>query len=88
MNKVNSRENFALFADHWSPKVVGEVMSLRDGNLATARRYCANATASGTTDKPTEARLTPNLWGFPAVPRGDAEKDIEDLLDSKLNVKP
>ena len=25
MNKVNLREKFALFADHWSLKVVGEV---------------------------------------------------------------
>ena len=25
MNKVNLREKFALFADHWSPKVVGDL---------------------------------------------------------------
>ena len=25
MNKVNLREKFARFADHWSPKVVGEL---------------------------------------------------------------
>ncbi len=25
MNKMNLREKFALFADHWSPKVVGEL---------------------------------------------------------------
>jgi mannose-6-phosphate isomerase-like protein (cupin superfamily) len=25
VNKVNLREKFALFADHWSPKVVGDL---------------------------------------------------------------
>ena len=25
MDKVNLREKFALFADHWSPKIVGEL---------------------------------------------------------------
>lgn len=25
MNKVNLREKFALFADHWTPKVVGDL---------------------------------------------------------------
>ena len=25
MSKVNLREKFALFADHWSPKVVGDL---------------------------------------------------------------
>jgi hypothetical protein len=75
------------------------VLSSRDGNLTTARKYWANATASGTTDEPTEARLTPNLWGFvrfqssrteldlkPKIPRG--KDDIDDLLDSKLEKKP
>lgn len=70
------------------------VLSSRDGNLTTARKYWANATASGTTDEPTEARLTPNLWGFvrfqpsrtemelkPKIPRG--KQDIDDLIDGK-----
>ena len=71
------------------------VLSSRDGNLTTTRKYWANATASGTTDEPTEARLTPNLWGFvrfqpslaeiqlkPKIPRG--KETIDDLLDSKF----
>ena len=71
------------------------VLSSRDGNLTTARNYWANTTASGTTDEPTEARLTPNLWGFmrfqpsrtemqlqPKIPRG--KETIDDLLDSIL----
>ncbi len=75
------------------------VLSSRDGQLTTARKYWANATASGTTDEPTEAKLTPNLWGFvrfqpsrsemerkPKIPRG--QEDIDDLLDSKLDRKP
>lgn len=75
------------------------VLSSRDGNLTTARKYWANAMASGTTDEPTEARLTPNLWGFvrfqpsraeldlkPKIPRG--KEDLDDLLDSKLEKKP
>ncbi|MCE9567337.1 MAG: hypothetical protein K8U57_35495, partial [Planctomycetes bacterium] len=68
------------------------VLSSRDGNLTTARKYWANATAGGTTDEPTEARLTPNLWGFvrfqltreemrPKLPSG--KEDIDDLLDTK-----
>jgi hypothetical protein len=71
------------------------VLSSRDGQLTIARKYWANATASGTTDEPTEARLTPNLWGFvrfqpsreemqlkPKIPRG--KETIDDLLDSKF----
>lgn len=72
------------------------VLSSRDGNLTTARHYWANAAASGTTDEPTEARLTPHLWGFvrmqpalgdlrPKLPAG--KEDIDDLLDIKTKKK-
>ena len=39
------------------------VLSTQDGHHTTARRYWANKMAVGTTDEPTEARLTPGLWG-------------------------
>ena len=39
------------------------VISTDSGFVSSGRNYWANATAVGVTDEPTEARLTPDLWG-------------------------
>ena len=69
------------------------VLSTEDGNATTARAYWANPMAVGTTDEPTEARMTPDLWGHvrfgPAAARlapgasepGKRTEDLEDLLN-------
>ena len=72
------------------------VLSTRDGNTTSARKYWANAMAVGVSDEPTEARLYPNLWGFVrftgakdvldgAGPGSNGgEEDAEDMLDNIL----
>ena len=75
-------------------KIDWGVLSTEEGNITTARNYWANKTAVGTTDEPTEARLSPDLWGhvrFTALkdkldPDGllndePEEETIEDLLE-------
>ncbi|HUS58451.1 MAG TPA: hypothetical protein VM141_07345, partial [Planctomycetota bacterium] len=66
------------------------VMMTEEGNLTTGRIYWANKTAVGTTDEPTEAKMTPDLWGHVRFrdmtnvdldPRQKKKHDLEDLLE-------
>ena len=70
------------------------VLSTDGGSVTTARRYWANKMAVGVMDEPTEAKLTPDLWGhvrfksaanrltpgadFPPVNKAT---DIEDIFE-------
>ena len=69
------------------------VLSSRDGNTTSARRYWANPMAVGVTDEPTEARLQPNLWGFVRFSKSkdafeaEGSEDIEDTLEKIMEVK-
>ena len=61
-------------------KVDWGILTSNDGVNVKERIYWANATASGTADEATEARLEPYLWGRVAFPaRDDPGKVAEEL---------
>jgi len=61
-------------------KVDWGILTSNDGVNVKERIYWANATASGTADEATEARLEPYLWGRVAFPaRADPGKVAEEL---------
>ena len=57
------------------------VLGTQDGTSTTSRDYWADTTANGVMDEPTEARLTPNRWGWLRLPGQEAAGD-EDALRS------
>lgn len=59
------------------------VLSTEEGNITTARNYWANKMAVGTTDEPTEARLSPDLWGHVRFTAAKDKLDPDGLLSEE-----
>ena len=60
------------------------VLSTATGHKTIARRSWANKLAVGTTDEPTEARLTPGLWGWLEIQsQDDNTPDLDNVFDKK-----